>query len=591
MARMIIDPVTRIGGHLRIEADVTNGEVTDAWSSGTMFRGIELILRGRDPRDAWMFAERICGTCTGVHALGSVRAVERAFGLAIPTNARLVRNILAATQLVRDHVVQFYLAQVPDWVDAKAALGADPAATSRLARSLSAWPNSSADYFLAARNQLASVITSNQPGPFGNGYWGHPAYRLSPERDLLIMAHALEALDWQRRLMRIHALFGGRDPHPQSYLVGGVTLTAPWGGPDLRRAGEHPDLPDRNAPKPLSDAGLNLVDDLITTARTFVDQVFAPDVLELARTYPEWGSIGAGPGNYLSGGEFPLDATLQPALFLPAGRITARDLGKVDPVDQAGVAETVAHSWYSGTNGDEGLLHPTESATSPAFAGPALPLASLEGAAKYTWLKAPRYDGQPMEVGPLARMLVAYVEGAAEARAGIDAAVTALMLGPQALFSTLGRIIAKSVESQIVARRADGWLWELRTNLATGDLAVVDVSAWDPSAWPATAEGWSLGEGPRGTVGHWLAIRDGQVDRYQVVDATTWNASPRDAAGLLGPMEAALVGTKVPDPAQPLEVLRTVHSFDPCTACAVHAFEPRAAGPVEVHARRMETPR
>ena len=391
--------------------------------------------------------------------------------------------------------------------------------------------------------------------------------------------------------MRIHALMGGRDPHPQSYLVGGMTLTPPWGGPPIRRAGEHPPVPDRNAPAALSEAGLVIADDLISAARDFVDQVFLPDVLELARAYPEWASIGGGVGNYLSFGEFPDDDAATPSLFLPQGRILGRNLGSVAPVDQASVAETVAHSWYTYGGGDAAHRPAAEGETNPAWSGQALPLATLEGAEKYSWLKAPRYDGQAMEVGPLARMLVAYVDGHAEAQAGIERVVTTLGLGPEALFGTLGRILAKAIETQIIARRADSWLWALRTNLATGDLAVADPGTWDPASWPASAEGWSLGEGPRGAVGHWLSVRDGVVDRYQIVDATTWNASPRDGNGARGPIEAALVGTRVSDVAQPLEVLRTVHSFDPCTACAVHRFDPRAAGPVRVSAHDMESPR
>jgi Ni,Fe-hydrogenase I large subunit len=591
MARLVIDPVTRVGGHLRIEAEVAAGQVTDAWSSGTMFRGIELVLRGRDPRDAWMFAERICGTCTGVHALASVRAVERAFGLTVPRNARLVRNLLAGTLAVRDHVVQFYLAQLPDWADMKAASGADPAATSALARAQSAWPQSSTTYFSGVRDRLSALMTSGQPGPYGNGYWGHPAYRLSPEQSLLLAAHGLEALDWQRKLMRIHTLFGGRDPHPQSYLVGGMSIAAPWGGPPVSRAREHPPMPERDAPMALSEAGLVIVADLLASARTFADQVFMPDVLMLAKAYPDWGAIGAGVGSFLSYGEFPEGEAATAPLLLPQGRIIARDLAKVAGVSQANVAETVAHAWYAYRGGDGELLAPAEGETTPAAAGPAVPLKTLDGTGRYSWLKTPRYDGTPKEVGPLARMLVGWVDGQADIRSAMAAAMATLGYGPDALFGTLGRLLARAVETRVVAGRTTVWLQELGDNLASGDLAMVDPHAWDPSSWPRAAEGWSLGEGPRGAVGHWVSVRDGVVEQYQVVDATTWNASPRDATGVRGPIEAALVGLHVADPPQPLEVLRTVHAFNPCTACAVHALNHRHEGPLEILVRPMETDR
>ena len=586
MARLTIDPVTRVGGHLRIEADVAGGAVREAWSSGTMFRGIELVLRGRDPRDAWMFAERICGTCTGVHALASVRAVERALGVTVPTNARLVRNLLAVTQAIRDHVVSFYVSQLPDWVDARAALTADPAATARRARSRSTWPQASPEYFGGVRDRLAATIEGSG-GLWANGYWGHPAYRLSPEQDLLLLAHGLEALDWQRRLMRIHVLMGGRDPHPQTYLVGGMSLVPDWGGPI--GPGTHPPVPDRNAPSALSDAGMSITEDLLADARTFVDQVFAPDVMELARAYPDWATLGAGVRRYLSYGMFAEDGSDDPIQFLPAGRVAAPELAVADTVNEAAIGETTAHAWYEDPSGPDTMRPPVEGETRPAFSG-TLPITSFEGANRYSWIKAARYNGVAMEVGPLARMLVAYAQGQADSTTALSTALTDLGMTADGLTSTLGRIVAKAVETQVLARRAGSWLAELRTNLATGDLAVVDLTRWAPASWPQPAEGWSLGEGPRGSVGHWVRIEDGVIRRYQVVDGTTWNASPRDANGSPGPMEAALVGTPVSDPSQPLEILRTVHAFNPCTACAVHALG-RRDGALGIHVRDLEARR
>ena len=590
MARIAIDPVTRVGGHLRIEADVVAGEVRDAWSAGTMFRGLELVLRGRDPRDAWMIADRVCGTCTGVHALASVRAVEDALNITIPDNARLVRNILAATLAVRDHIVRFYLAQLPDWADTTVALGADPAAASALARSMSDWPKSSPAYFAGVRDRLAASTSSGQAGPFGTSFAGHPGYQLSPELSLVLFAHAIEALDWQRDFMRIHTLLGGRDPHPQSYLVGGVSLTPPWGGPPARRAGEHPQLPDRNTPSALSDAGLTLVKDLISKAQTFISWVLMPDMLRLAEAYPDWGKTGVGSANYLTFGDYPGSAVEAGKLFLPRGRILGGNLASLSEMNATSVAESVAASWYADEDG-AAPRRPVNGRTDPAYSGPALPLTSLEGAARYSWLKAPRYNGQPMEVGPLARMAVAYADGQVDVRAAMNTALTTLGLEPAALFSTLGRMLARTVETKVMAKRAGAWLIELQDNFARGDLALVDGGSWDPGSWPASAEGSSLGEGPRGAVGHWVSIHDGVIGDYQIVDATTWNASPRDDTGARGPLEQALLGTRVTDPGQPLEILRTVHSFDPCVACAVHAFDPRAGGPIEICVNRMEPAR
>jgi len=591
MARLVIDPVTRAGGHLRIEADVSGGAVAEAWASATMFRDLETVLRGRDARDAWLLAERICGTCTSVHALASVRAVENALGIDIPTNARLIRNVLAATQLVRDHVLGFYLTQGPDWVDAKSALKADPAATSRLAGEASAWPRSGSEYLKGVRDRLAAVIESEQPGMFANGPWGHPAYHLTPEQNLLLLAHLLEALDWQRSFMRIHALLGGKDPHPQTYLVGGMALAPPWGGPNPSVTREHPQVPEHEAPVALSEAGIEMIDGLLTEALAFVEQVFVPDVRLLATAYPEWAALGTGAGDYLAWGDYPQKDGKDPVLFLPRGRVTDGNFNRGLEADPEKVAETVTHAWYTYSGGDEALLRPADGETVPAWSGLPLPLDTLEGAAKYTWIKAARYDGKPMETGPLARVLVGAANGQSEIRLGLDKLLRETGLGVETLPGVLGRMLARALEAQVLVRQADAWLWELKTNLATGDVAVTDTSFWDPASWPSEAEGRSIGEGPRGAVGHWVRIRDGMIDGYQVVDGSTWNTSPRDAMGGRGPIEAALVGTPVADPTRPLEIQRVVHSFAPCAGCAAHLFDPRAAGPLEIRVRAGERTR
>lgn len=586
MPRIAVDPVTRVNGQLRVEADVEAGRVADAWTSGTTFRGLETALRGRDPRDAWLLAERICGSCSGVHALASVRAVERALRIQVPANARLVRNVLAASLLVRDHVLGFYQAQGPDWVDARAALTADPAATSRLAHGQGSWPASGVDHFREVRDRIGAVIRSGQPGPLASGWSGHPEYRLSPEQSLLLLSHLLDALDWQRGLMRLQALFGGKDPHPQAFLVGGMALAPPWGGPAASRARQHPPVPDRNAPIALGDPGLRLADSILNEARTFVDQVFLPDVRMLAGAYPDWSGIGRGTGSFLAFGDYPLGDDPEPSLFLPAGRMEAASLLQADPVDQEKVAEAISRAWYEYSNGHLALRRPFEGETNPSYGGPPVPFDSLEGAGRYSWVKGARYQGRPFEVGPLARVLAGVANGRSEVRSALERLLAGMDRSMDAMEGVIGRVLARAVEAQVMVRRADAWLWELRSNLSTGDVALANVELWDPVTWPAEAEGWSTGEGPRGAVGHWLTIRDGVIDRYQVVDASTWNASPRDGMDQRGPIEEALVDVPVADLDRPLELLRVVRSFAPCAACATHAHG--GGGALDVAVRRRE---
>ncbi|MDA8202783.1 MAG: nickel-dependent hydrogenase large subunit [Chloroflexi bacterium] len=566
MTRIAVDPVTRIEGHLRIEVEVENGVVRDAWSTGTMFRGMELILKGRDPRDAWLFAQRACGVCTTVHALASVRSVENALGLQIPTNARLVRNLIAGTQYVQDHVIHFYHLHALDWVDVVSALKADPAATAKLAQSISDWPNSGTDYFKGVQQKLSTFVQSGQLGPFANGYWGHPAYRLPPEANLMAVAHYLEALDWQRQVIRIHALLGGKNPHPQTYVVGGMALAI-----------------DPNSPTAFNARHISEIAGLLAQAQDFVDRVYVPDVLAVAGFYKDWAGLGQGIGNYLSYGEFPeADSGDAATLYLPRGRVMGRDLSRVMPVDQASVGETVAHSWYEYSGGDGQLRHPWDGETNPRYSGPTPPFQTVSDHDKYSWLKAPRFDGQPMEVGPLARMLVAYASGHGDVKPAVDGVLSALGVPATALFSTLGRVAARAVETKVIAAQLPGWLSELEANLKTGDLAIADVSKWEPSTWPAQAKGFGMEEAPRGSLGHWVIIENEQISNYQLVVPSTWNGSPRDAQGRRGAWEEALVGTPIADPARPVEVLRTIHSFDPCMACAVHVYDPDAGSSVEI---------
>jgi len=551
--KIVIDPITRIEGHLRIEAQVEDGQVTDAWSSSTMFRGIEIILKGRDPRDAWLMTQRICGVCTTVHALSSVRAVEDALGIKIPDNARIIRNLIAGIQYVQDHVIHFYHLHALDWVDIVSALDADPAATAKLAQSISDWPKSSVDYFQGVKDKLTAFVRAGQLGLFANAYWGHPAYKLPPEANLMAVAHYLEALDWQRDVIRVHAILGSKNPHPQTYLVGGMAIPV---DPDSESA--------INADK------LALMRKLFVKAKQFVEQVYIPDLLAVASFYKEWAGYGEGLGNFLACGEYP-DAAGN--LFLPQGIILNRDLSTVYPLDQEKITEYVTHSWYRYAEGDQVSKHPWDGETQPNYTGPKPPYEFLETDEKYTWLKAPRYEDKAMEVGPLARMLVAYASGHPRVKELVNSVLEKLGVGPEALFSTLGRTAARGIETLVVAEQLISWLDELAANMADGNLSIHNGRKWDPATWPKEAEGYGFHEAPRGALGHWVHIVDQKIANYQCVVPSTWNGSPRDARGQRGAYEAALVGTPVSDPEQPIEILRTIHSFDPCMACAVHVVD------------------
>jgi Ni,Fe-hydrogenase I large subunit len=557
--RIAIDPVTRIEGHLRIEVRVENGRVTDAWSTGTMFRGLELILKGRDPREAWLLAQRICGVCTTVHAIASVRAVENALGIKVPDNARLMRNLIEGAQFIQDHVIHFYHLHAPDWIDVVNALSADPTDTSDLARSVSDWPKSSPEYFAGVRKRLQTFVDSGQLGIFGNAYWGHPSYRLPPAGNLLAVAHYLEALDWQQEYIKVHALLGGKNPHPQSYMVGGMTLPV-----------------DPNQADAVNPTRIAQLRNLTKLALDFVRQVYIPDLLLVGSFYSEWTEQGAGHGHYLSYGDFPSDTSgAVSALWMPRGIVLNDELYSApQALDPERISEYITHSWYSYSRGESTGLHPRNGETLANYSGPTPPFSFIE-TDKYSWLKAPRYNDLPMEVGPLARMVVAYAAGHTRVRQEIDGALAALSLKPQALFSTLGRVVARGIETLLIAEQMNVWIDELEANMLGGRLEIHNGTRWYPTTWPAEASGWGSTEAPRGGLSHWVRIKNGKLEHYQAVVPTTWNGSPRDAGGRRGPWEEALIGTPVADPEQPLEVLRTVHSFDPCMACAVHLVDGR----------------
>ena len=564
--KVVVDPITRIEGHLRIEAQAEGGRITNAWAHSTQFRGIEIVMQGRDPRDAWAFTQRICGVCTVVHAVASCRAVEDALDITIPPNANLIRNLIHGMQFIQDHVIHFYHLHALDWVDVISALDADPAETARVAKAISPWPNNSETYFKSVQERVKTFASGGQLGIFTNGYWGHPAYKLPAAVNLLALAHYLEALDWQRDVIRVHTIFGGKNPHP-NFLVGGMASAInPDGTATI------------NAEKLIDIQGM------IKRARTFVEQVYWPDLVAIAGYYKDWAAIGGGVPNFLAVGEFPQgDVRDVDKLYFPRGIILDKDLGKVHPYDQKLVKEYITSSWYQYTGGDAVGLHPWEGETKPLYTGPQPPYDFLQGHEKYTWMKAPRYEGKPMQVGPLARMLVAYGSGHAEVKEIVGEALKRLDVGPAALFSTLGRVAARGAETVLLSRQMEVWFGQLIDRIKSGDTRTFEKSKWEPSTWPATAEGYGYLDAPRGALGHWVQIANGKISRYQCVVPSTWNCSPRDGEGQMGPYEASLVDNHpLLKPDEPLEILRTIHSFDPCMSCGVHVLDATGAPIVQV---------
>lgn len=555
--KIAVDPITRIEGHLRIEAQIEGGKIANAWSSSTAFRGIETILKGRDPRDAHHFTQRFCGVCTTVHSMASIRAVEDALKIRIPDNARLIRNIIMGIQNVQDHVIHFYHLHALDWVDITSALQADPAKTAKLAQSISAWPNSSVTHFKAVKERIAAFVSTGRLGPFQNAYWGHKAYQLPPEANLMAVAHYLEALEWQKDVIKIHAILGSKNPHPQTFLVGGMAIPV-----------------DPNSQNAINADKIALIGKLLKKARVFVEQVYIPDLLAVASFYKDWAGIGEGVGNYLSYGDFATDNSGDvSSLYFPRGIVMGKDLSQLVPMDEQKITEYVTHSWYSYSKGDDRGLHPYDGETTHNFTGPNPPYEFLDTDGKYSWVKSPRYDDKPMEVGPLARVLVAYAGGNKDVQDVVNFVLGKLGVGPAALFSTLGRTAARGVDCLVMARKNEDWLAALTDNMGRGIYETHNGEKWDPSTWPKEAQGFGFHEAPRGALGHWIRIENGAIKNYQAVVPSTWNAGPRDPMGQMGPYEAALIGTPIVDEKQPLEILRTIHSFDPCLACAVHLLD------------------
>jgi len=574
---IIVDPITRIEGHLRIEAVIDeNNKIVDAWSSSTMFRGIETILKGRDPRDCGLMAMRICGVCTGTHYQRSIEAVEDAFGITIPKNARLVRNLIQGALYVHDHLVHFYHLHALDFVDVVAATKADPVKT---AAEAAKWADvagvapytSDPTEFKLIQDRIIKFVKEGRLGIFGNGYWGNPHYKLTPEQNLIGVAHYLKALDIQRDMAKMQAIFGGKNPHPQSIVVGGVTCVQ-----DIK-----------------NPARIALFKQLLKESTEFVKRAYLPDVYMAGTMYADEatdgsatfhasshkgakgkavGGTGGGILSYMSYGDFRLDDTgfYNSALLFPSGVVLDGDISKALELDEAKITEDVTHSWYEGSK----PLHPYDGETIPKYTG----LKEGEGGykylktdEKYSWIKSPLYDGRKVEVGPLARMVVGYVKGDKRIQKYVGNFLKRASLPITVLFSTVGRTAARAIETELMADVMMEWVDELAANAASGDLSTWTEFDFDKVA--ADTKGRGLAEAPRGSLGHWVKIKNGKVTNYQAVVPSTWNAGPRGPNGEVGAYEAAVIGTVVADPEQPLEIIRTVHSFDPCIACAVHVVD------------------
>lgn len=569
--RIVVDPITRIEGHLRCEVNIDeNNVITNAVSCGTMFRGLEIILNGRDPRGAWAFAERVCGVCTGSHALASVMAVENALRIDIPDNANIIRNLMHLCLWFHDHLVHFYQLAGLDWIDVVSASKAAPEEASQLARQMSPWPKSSPGYFRELAQKLTSIIESGQLGIFANGYWGNPGYKLSPEANLVLMSHYLDALDLQREAVKTHTVFGGKNPHP-NWIVGGVPAVL-----NVNSAGGE---------QVVNMERLALVEKVIGDCLEFARQVLMPDAIALARAYPEWLGLGCGLAgqSVLAYGAFPDIANDHSAksLLVPGGAIIDGNFNEVHPVetsDPEQVREMVGHAWYQYPENTESLP-PSHGITDPFYVlgkdtkGTATDIKELDETAKYSWIKTPRWRGKMMEVGPLARLLVAYSLKHGDTPARVDDICGRIGINVDGLKSTMGRIVARCHEALWAMETSVYFMGKLKENLKNGDSTTAFTKKWNPSSWPYRARGVGFTEAPRGALGHWIEIKNEKISSYQCVVPTTWNAAPRSDDGQLGAYEASLLGTRMAIPEQPLEILRTIHSFDPCLACATHILD------------------
>jgi len=552
--RIVVDPMTRIEGHLRVDCEVDNGKVVKAWSSGQMWRGIELILEGRDPRDAWIITQRICGVCTTVHAVASVRAVENALKLEVPLNAQYIRNMIITAHGIHDHIVHFYQLSALDWVDIVSALQADPAKAAQIAQSLSDWPLNNVTVFKDVQEKLKSFVNTGQLGVFASGYWGHPAMKLPPEVNLMAVAHYFQALDYQRTANKIVSVLGSKTPHIQNLAVGGVANPI-----------------NLDSQSTLTMERLAYIKSVIDELGDFVRKVYMVDVAAIGAMYADWTQYGAGVTNYLSVPDLPLD-TMGTQFALPGGYIQNADLSTFKPITgyqdaffEGGVKESVKHAWYQG---GKGALHPYDGETIPQYT-------DFQDDGKYSWVKAPTFNDKRAQVGPLANVLAMAAAGHEPTTRNLTTVlemagtVAGAEIPVAALHSTIGRHAARAVRTAVLHEALEQQWVLLMENIGKGD--------YDTFNQPVFPEGEVRGvgfhEAPRGVLSHWIVIRDGKIANYQAVVPSTWNAGPRDESDEAGPYEASLMDNPVAEPDKPLEVIRTIHSFDPCLACAIHMVD------------------
>ncbi|MHC3995552.1 nickel-dependent hydrogenase large subunit [Thiomicrolovo sp. ZZH C-3] len=542
--KIVIDPITRIEGHLRIEVEIDeNNTVKEAWASGQLFRGIETILKGRDPRDAGLIAQRICGVCTNVHYRASISAVEDAYGIALPANAESIRNLVTLALFVQDHIVHYYHLHSLDYVDVVSAISAEPDKAAELAQTYHDYPyRTSTGHMSAVKEKLTSFVNAGRLGLFANGYWGHNAYRFTPEQNLIHMNHYLEALRVQRDLSRAVAIFAGKTPHPQNLVVGGVTSVA-----------------DMLNPQRLNDFMF-----IIKDARDFIERAYIPDIKMAVEAYKEEikAGVGRGSGNFMAVGGYHFGKAQQ---LFEGGVIQGHDFANIEPFDEQYITEEASRSWYA----DEAPMAPYDGKTEPFYTD-LNEDGSLKTEGKYSWVKAPRYKGKPMEVGPLSRMIIGYLQDSPVIRPYMEAFMKDTGLELMDFSTTLGRNAARAVEAQVCC----DYLFDFCSDLIE-NIKYYDEETWtkyDFAALPKAAAGRGIFEVPRGVLGHFIRIDDAKIANYQAVVPTTWNASPKDSGGVRGPYEESLVGITLADPSAPLEVLRVVHSFDPCLACAVHVI-------------------
>lgn len=566
--KVVIDPFTRIEGHLRIEMETEGKQIKKAWSVSTQFRGIETIVQNRDPRDVWAFVQRICGVCTSVHAIASITAVEDAIGSQPPENARLIRSLVLGSQEIQDHVIHFYHLHALDFVNVVNAAKADPQKTVEFAHSIgSKWRGNNLKRFTEVRDTIKQILESGQLSIFTGGYWDHPDYRLPPEADLMCVAHYLDALEFQRSMIRICTVFGGKNPHP-NFLVGGMACSI-----------------DPNSSESINQVQMDQIKTWIDEIIEFVNDCYYPDVLAIAGVYKDYFDIGATHSNYLAvglaGSIFAGDPNKSRIssshMAIKPGVIMDGDISKVLPFDPHKIEEFISSAWYEYSVGDDKGLTPDKGETTVKYTGPEPPFEWLGDNDKYTWSKAPRYDGKPMQVGPIARMILAYAQGYEPVKQILDQAMATLGITPAQLNSTMGRTFARAAEATVSAQLLLKDYNQLVDNIKGGQIDVFDASKWEPSSWPAECQGYGFVEVARGNLSHWVSIKNSKVERYQAVVPTTWLAGGRDANGVTGPYEESLMGTgthPLLDPKAPLEPMRTIHSYDPCMSCGVHILDP-----------------